>query len=162
TALTVSGETQQSAYVGKLYEDGLRDSIGWWNQTNGQVQVWNLNHAYAVTGTPTLKWGCGPPEGCPNNQKIVAAGELNGDGFGDVLLHNLVNGQLGAWLLDGDGHIAGVEMISNTCGSSDGCSKNWKVVGIGDFNGDQRPDVLFRNLATGEVQAWLLNQSGGV
>ncbi|MBV9677084.1 MAG: FG-GAP repeat protein, partial [Acidobacteriaceae bacterium] len=39
------------------------------------------------------------------------------------------------------------------CGASDGCSQNWKPVGVGDFNGDGNQDVLWHNDVTGQLQA---------
>jgi hypothetical protein len=35
--------------------------------------------------------------------------------------------------------------------------QNWKIVGTGDFNGDGKPDVLWRNSANGVNRVWYLN-----
>ena len=32
--------------------------------------------------------------------------------------------------------------------------QNWKVVGTGDFNGDGKSDILWRNTSTGENAIW--------
>ena len=32
----------------------------------------------------------------------------------------------------------------------------WHVVGVGDFNGDGSPDILWRSSSTGEVYAWFM------
>jgi hypothetical protein len=47
-----------------------------------------------------------------------------------------------------------------TCGS--GCSPPWKVVGVGDFNGDGHADVLWFNSNTGALGYWLLDGQGNV
>jgi len=33
----------------------------------------------------------------------------------------------------------------------------WQVVGIGDFNGDGKSDILWRNTSTNEVDTWFIN-----
>jgi hypothetical protein len=39
-------------------------------------------------------------------------------------------------------------------------SPNWHIVGIGDFNGDSRDDLLWRH-DDGRVHNWLTNSNGG-
>lgn len=34
---------------------------------------------------------------------------------------------------------------------------NWSIVGTGDFNGDSRPDILWRNTANGANVVWYMN-----
>ena len=34
---------------------------------------------------------------------------------------------------------------------------NWKIAGIGDFNGDGQPDILWQHQTTGTLSAWLMN-----
>jgi FtsP/CotA-like multicopper oxidase with cupredoxin domain len=36
---------------------------------------------------------------------------------------------------------------------------SWKIVGTGDFNGDGKIDILWRNLATGQNAVWYMNGS---
>src|SRR5262249_60203412 len=45
------------------------------------------------------------------------------------------------------------EVLSLPCGS--GCSPPWQVVGVGDFNGDGRADVLWFNADTGSEGGWV-------
>src|SRR5439155_4915215 len=33
----------------------------------------------------------------------------------------------------------------------------WTPVGAGDFNGDDKPDVLWHNTSTGQLSIWLMN-----
>ncbi|MBF0549528.1 MAG: hypothetical protein HQK60_03230 [Deltaproteobacteria bacterium] len=34
---------------------------------------------------------------------------------------------------------------------------NWKIQGIGDFNGDKAADILWRHAVSGEVYLWTMN-----
>ena len=34
---------------------------------------------------------------------------------------------------------------------------NWHPEGVGDFNGDGKADVMWRNVATGDVVEWQMN-----
>ena len=33
---------------------------------------------------------------------------------------------------------------------------HWRIVGVGDFNGDGKPDLVWRNVVTGENRLWYL------
>jgi hypothetical protein len=34
-----------------------------------------------------------------------------------------------------------------------------KIVGVADFNGDGKPDILWRNISTGENYLWYMNEA---
>ena len=34
---------------------------------------------------------------------------------------------------------------------------NWKIVGVADYNGDTKPDLLWRNSVSGENVVWWMN-----
>ncbi len=127
--------------------DGKDDIL--WRNDNGQFGGWLANgnggFAYnAAGGAPIVS----------TDWHIVGGGDFNGDGRSDMLWRN-DNGQFGNWLANPNGGFAynaaaGVTMVST----------DWHIVGTGDFNGDGRDDILWRNV-DGTLGNWLANPNGG-
>ena len=90
----------------------------------------------------------------PTSWHVVGTGDFNGDGRSDLLWRN-DSGALGNWL-----GTAGGTFIVNDGGGLSQVPVAWKVVGTGDFNGDGRSDILWRN-DNGELGDWLGTASGG-
>ena len=86
--------------------------------------------------------------------KIAGTGDFNGDGIDDILWRN-DNGAIFNFIGKANG---GVQ--NNGDNSWMGLSASWTVSGVGDFNGDGRDDILFRD-ANGVIFDYLANASGG-
>jgi hypothetical protein len=77
--------------------------------------------------------------------------DFGGDGRSDVLWRNSLTGENylfpmhGTAILPGEGHVRTV------------ADQDWQVVGTGDFNGDGRVDILWRNFNTGENYLYLMH-----
>ena len=89
-----------------------------------------------------------------NAWSLAGTGDFNGDGRDDVLWQH-DNGAIFNFLGKSNG---GVE--NNGSNSYTAMSPIWSVVGVGDFNGDGRDDVLFRQ-PDGLITNWLGTASGG-
>jgi hypothetical protein len=83
---------------------------------------------------------------------IAGFGDFNGDGNTDVFWHNRSNGKTSAWLIDG-GQIIQYTQYGNVRSSS----SDWWIEDFGDFNGDGKTDVFWRNHSNGKNVAWLIN-----
>jgi Ca2+-binding RTX toxin-like protein len=127
--------------------DGRSDVL--WRDDSGRVTDWlgqansglsgNFANADANAGTD---W------------HIAGTGDFNGDGRGDILWRN-DNGNVTNWLGQAKGGFA-----SNFANAFYQVDNSWHVAGTGDFNGDGRSDVLWRN-DSGRVTDWLGQANSG-
>jgi hypothetical protein len=120
--------------TGDLNNDGKGDLL-WYNTSNGSVSVWFMNGT-AVAGSATI--GSAPPA----TWSIV--GNTNGailwrDTSGDIALWGVQNGQV---------------VSSSGLGT---VPSNFVVQGLGDFNGDGFPDILWRDNNSGTISIWFTN-----
>jgi hypothetical protein len=126
------------------------------------------------SGVPLLFQWLGQPDGsfawnaaahveAPNNDaSIVGMADFNGDGRDDLLWAQGTT--LRQWLGQADGSfVENPGVVYETHLSSGSTSLNpyeqWLIAGFGDFNGDYRDDILWRD-AAGSVSEWLAKPDG--
>jgi len=133
---TVADQNWQVAAVGDLDGDG-KDDIVWRNSATGE------NYVYFMDGL-AIKPSEGYLRSVVPNWSIAGAGDFDGDGKSDLLWRNATTGENYLYPMDGRS-IKPTEGFIRTVASA-----NWQVKGVGDFDGDGKADVLWRNVATGE------------
>ena len=127
--------------------DGRADVL--WRNTNGDVTNWLGQANGGFVGNATNAYN-NPGAGW----SIAGTGDFNGDGRDDILWRN-TGGFITNWLGQTSGGFAG-----NAANAYSNPGAGWSVAGTGDFNGDGRDDVLWRN-ANGAVTNWLGQANGG-
>jgi len=114
------------------------------------IHIWMLNQ-----GTIALDTKLHLPR--QDNFPIVAVGDLNQDGYADLLLQNATTGQLVAWYFTGLDYKSGKFLQPSP-------DPAWKPKAIGDYNNDGSVDIVFQNVTTGKIVLWFmkdLNFQGG-
>jgi hypothetical protein len=116
-----------------------------WQHTNGYLVAWYMNGATMVAAELL-----NPGQITDTNWRIVGAGDFNGDGKPDLVWQH-TSGWLAIWYMNGATRIAAEQLNPNQIASSD-----WKIVGVGDFNGDGKPDLMWQH-TDGWLAAWYMN-----
>jgi hypothetical protein len=144
--------------VGDFNGDGL-DDVVWRNGTTGNVIVSYMNGAMPLWSSEGL---------VGLNERIQGVGDFDGDGKTDMLWRNVNSGNLAISYMTGSTinmlvHLINIvpampnPLVKNGNGGRPilanfgTIASNLVVQGVGDFNGNSKDDILWRNSSTGEV-----------
>ena len=117
------------------------------HQATGQLYVWFMD------GTTQSSGDFLNPSALANaSWQIRGLADFNGDAKADILWQNVTSGLLYVWTMDGTKRSEGVypkpSVVSNP---------SWKIAQVADFNGDGKPDILWRHQATGQLYLWTMD-----
>src|SRR5207237_369850 len=89
----------------------------------------------------------------PTSWHIQAIGDFNGDGHSDIVWRNN-DGSTQLWEMDGGAKIADLKLELASLGPVPG---DWHIIGSGDFHGDGKTDILWRDSGSGQTVLWEMN-----
>ena len=123
------------------------NNILWRNTSTGENVVWFMNGITwnGQSGTVT-------PVAPATGWNIVGVGDFNGNGQSDIVWRNANTGENVVWYMNGTtwtGLFSYIATVNPATG--------WNIAGVGDFTGDGKPDILWRNANTGENVIWHMN-----
>lgn len=125
--------------------DGNYDLI-WQSGSTGSLSVWELLGS-GVKNARFLSHKVND-----TNWRVVGTGDFNGDGKPDLLWRHSTNGELVVWYQDG-ATLIGSDYLSTRFVPDPA----WKIAGVGDFNSDGKPDLVWHHETSGWIAAWLMN-----
>ena len=125
--------------------DGHADII-WQHLGDGSLATWFLDGA-TVIGTEYLSIN----QVTDLNWRIVGSGDLNGDGYSDIVWQHQTQGYLAVWFLRGSQVISteflSIDRVADT---------NWKIRGVGDTNDDGMADLIWQHQTEGWLAVWYM------
>jgi mono/diheme cytochrome c family protein len=116
------------------------------NTVSGNAFVWYFNNNVAIGDQFLFNIDPG--------WKVEGVADLNGDNQPDLLFRNVVSGLAFAWMSQYTSNTLSLTTSTPPIFSIDYA---WEVVQVADWNGDGKPDLVFRNSQTGVVFVWYLD-----
>ena len=141
--LALTDTNWQIAGAADLTVDGKTDII-WRNYYTGANQVWRMNGT-AYVSTIALA------SQADTNWRLGAVADFYADGKQDLYFHNYATGANNVWAMWGTDRMAAISL------SPSETDPNCYLVGKGDFDGNKKPDVVWRNWSTGENEVWRMS-----
>jgi hypothetical protein len=132
------------------FNDGTQPDLVYRNPTTGLTEIQFLNGTSAAGGGALSS----NPFGA--DWRIVGAGDFNGAGTDDLVFQRASDGLTEIMFLHGTTETGG-GVIPNAAFNS----SVWQIAGVGDFNGDGKPDLVYHNVSTGLTEIQFLNGING-
>jgi hypothetical protein len=117
-----------------------------------------VNMVWTMDGTTRIGDNIWIKRMADSNWKIGGTGDFDGDGKTDILWRNYGNdankGRNVVWYMDGTSQKGNEVQLQRLV------DLDWKIEGVGDFNGDGKPDILWRYYgasSTGINMVWYMD-----
>jgi choice-of-anchor B domain-containing protein len=135
------------AVAGAEFNGDGKTDILWHHAGSGQIAIWYMNGVSLAGGTLTT------PDSLPDTQwSLVATGDFNRDGRTDLLWRHATSGQIAVWFMDGAVLRGGTFTTPPSL-----ADPQWRIVATGDYNGDDKTDIVWRHGGSGQNVVWFMD-----
>jgi serralysin len=133
--------------------DSISDAL--WRNSNGTLATWLMSgSAITSSASPTYQGNAVSPD---SSWSVAGIGDFNGGSDADILWRQATSGTLADWTMNGATIASSASLTFQ--GTAVTPDSTWTVVGVGDFNGDGKTDLLWRQSGTGTLADWSMNGS---
>ena len=141
-AFASTAATSWSAVGVSDFNGDAKADILWRNQTTGANALWLMNAQNILTAS--LISSAAPA------WSVAGTGDFDGDGKqDDILWFNATTRQTAVWITNA-GQIVSAAWVGGMV------SQGWSIAGVGDFDGNGKSDILWRN-TNGSNAIWFMN-----
>lgn len=147
------------AATGDFDGDSHADIL-WMNISTGHLYIWFMQPSGGQPGhsgpSGTFRGGFvvdpsqNPIVIGPSPWRVVGSGDVDGDGRSDVFWQNDATGDLAVWTMNG------LEASLTVGLTPSRVNPEWRIRAVGDYNGDQHPDFIWRHSSTGGLYVWFM------
>jgi hypothetical protein len=133
-----------AAAVTDIDGDGLSDLL-WQYRPTGALAAWTMKGNWVVS----TQWLNAPAVTDPA-WRVAGTGDINGDGYADLVWQNANDGTISAWLL------RGTQILTASVLNYSPVNPSWKIRAVADVNGDGKADIIWQHDA-GWLAVWVMD-----
>ena len=131
------------------FNGDFKPDLIWQNEVTGQISAWLMDGTTRRDGRLLS-----PSVVQDTDWRIVGVADFNGDGHSDLLWQHQSSGLVSVWHMNGLRRVDGVLLSPGQVADT-----NLKIRAVGNVDGDEWPDLVWQNQATGLLSAWLMKDS---
>lgn len=128
------------------------------NAVTGELSVWYMVGASRIARATIDADQDGGDARALAPWRVAGTGDFDADGNIDIVLHNDDTHETHIWYMRGASRLRR-EVVIDDQGHADLVGPPWKLVTAGDIDADGHADLLWNNLATGEVAVWFMDDN---